>query len=67
MQDSFVCENEFELDAQIENAIYKWITGENSQKITVSRNGIYWVEIAKGNCRFKDDAKITFSSINKFT
>lgn len=67
MQDVFVCEAEYELDANIADATYKWSTGETTQTIKITENGIYEVEIKKGTCSFRDDAKITFSSLNKFS
>ena len=55
-----VCENEMILDAKNFGAHYLWSTGEKSKTIKIDTSGIFYVEIAKENCRTKDSIRIIF-------
>ncbi|MBR9859656.1 T9SS type B sorting domain-containing protein [bacterium] len=57
--DSTYCDDfpDIELDAQHDTilASYMWNSGDTSQKITVSSEGKYWVDIITPNCGTKTD------------
>jgi gliding motility-associated-like protein len=37
---------------------YEWSTGENSQKVTISELGTYWVTVQNEKCCFKTDTSV---------
>jgi gliding motility-associated-like protein len=46
------------LDAGAGYASYEWSTGENSQKVTISELGTYWVTVQNEKCCFKTDTAV---------
>jgi len=42
------------LDAGNPGSTYLWSTGAQTQTITVSASGIYWVDVTSGSCTFRD-------------
>jgi hypothetical protein len=64
--DQVLCdENEFELDAGNSGATYLWSTGETTQSITASGEGMntFWVEVInENNCSASDTMTIDFAT-----
>lgn len=64
--DQILCdESEFELDAGNPGATYNWSTGETTQTITASGEGmnIFWVEVInENNCNASDTITIDFAT-----
>jgi len=46
-----------------ERGKYKWNTGSNTDSITVSSSGIYWVETSRGSCYNRDSFNVTVNSV----
>jgi gliding motility-associated-like protein len=46
------------LDAGPGYTSYEWSTGENSQKVTISVLGTYWVTVQNEKCCFKTDTAV---------
>jgi gliding motility-associated-like protein len=46
------------LDAGAGYSSYEWSTGENSQKVTISELGTYWVTVQNEKCCFKTDTAV---------
>lgn len=46
------------LDAGAGYSSYEWSTGENSQKVTISDLGTYWVTVQNEKCCFKTDTAV---------
>jgi gliding motility-associated-like protein len=42
---------------------YTWSTGATTQTITVSSSGIYWVDVANGNCIERDSITVTVNPL----
>ena len=65
--DQVLCgENEYQLDAGNPGASYLWSTGETTQSITVSGEGVntYWVEVTNENsCASSDTVVINFAAV----
>lgn len=61
LEDQFFCNNfTFEADASaIEEAQYKWSTGETTQKITLNKADTYWVQTKQRHCVKSDTFTIT--------
>ena len=68
-QDTVICDNdELTLDAGIQALSYLWSTGEDSQTITISSMGTYWVEGSDTNgCTSRDTIEVTSCSINELS
>lgn len=47
-----------DLTANVNSANYFWSTNETTQTITVSANGIYWVEVDNGFCKVYDTVSV---------
>jgi gliding motility-associated-like protein len=66
IDDQFYC-NEFTFEAEatsIEEAEYKWSTGETTQKVTLTKADNYWVQVKQRYCVKTDSFKITNPIIN---
>ncbi len=65
--DIFVCENKglpIIVDAGYPGAKYQWSTGETTQKITITKNGTYTVQVDAGpNCLDVDDIKVEITPL----
>jgi gliding motility-associated-like protein len=61
--DTVICDGEeFVLDAGDGFIYYQWSTGSNEQSITVSEEGIYWVQVnGEGGCSSFDQIEVSFS------
>jgi len=49
----------YTLDAGIPNAIYTWSTGETTQSIDITVEGVYWVNINASGCLLSDSTSVT--------
>lgn len=59
-KDTSICELQtLLLNTQIPNAGYLWSTGSLSQSVTVSNSGIYWVDVTKDGCTYRDSIELT--------
>ncbi len=57
--DTTICEGtSIQLDAGNPGATYNWNTGENTQTITATEPGEYWVHIKKGACESSDRIQV---------
>jgi len=65
-KDTILCDNILELDAQNEGNVYLWNTGEDKQKITVSKSGIYKVTLGINGCMDEDEIKVTIYNTPTF-
>jgi hypothetical protein len=65
--DQVLCgDNEYELDAGNEGAAYLWSTGETTQTITASGEGVnsFWVEVTNDNdCSARDTIVLNFAAV----
>jgi len=59
LKDTLVCKGKsVRLDAGNPGLRYSWNTGENAQRITVSRSGLYTVKIMGGGCAIVDSVVV---------
>ena len=42
---------------------YLWSTGATSRKITVTKPGLYWVKVKRGNCVDRDTIRISINNV----
>ncbi len=54
------------IDAGNAGAGFSWSTGDNSQSISVTQNGIYAVTVTSGPCSATDNVQITFTPLPVF-
>ena len=58
-KDTIICEGDSTvLDAGNKHAVFNWSTGENTQTITVTQGGTYWVQVKNAECVVTDTIKI---------
>lgn len=60
LPDSSICGNSIALDATVTGSSYLWSTGNTDSVITVNSDGLYWVELNKGQCTVRDSMNIAF-------
>ena len=60
LPDSSICGNSIDLDATITGSTYLWSTGATDSIETVNSNGLYWVELSKGQCTIRDSMQLDF-------
>ncbi len=41
------------------NAVYVWSTGATTQILTVKESGIYWCDVTRGGCTYRDEIVLT--------
>jgi gliding motility-associated-like protein len=60
--DTSLCEADLELNAAVSGATkYRWSTGETVSTIQVNRSNIYWAEVTKDNCLYRDSINVRFT------
>lgn len=60
--DTIICENtSLELDATLSNVSYLWSNNSNNSSISVTEEGLYWVEVFIAGCSTSDTIEITTS------
>lgn len=65
-KDTLVCIGEkLNLKANMENAFYKWSTGESSREISISTTGEYALSVSQGACTASDSIAIDFVKCNE--
>ena len=60
MDSTSICGNSIDLDATITGSTYLWSTGATDSIETVNSNGLYWVELSKGQCTIRDSMQLDF-------
>lgn len=64
--DTVVCVGtQLTLDAGNPGSTYLWSTGANTQTITVSTTGLYWVDVTSGNCTFRDSMDLVVVTLQR--
>lgn len=60
-KDTSICETQtVSLNAAVPNASgYLWNTGEITPMITASQDGIYWADVSKDGCIYRDSIRLT--------
>jgi gliding motility-associated-like protein len=59
--DSVLCQRDLQLNATIAGASsYLWNTGSSYPAITVNQSGIYWADVSKDGCTYRDSIQLTF-------
>lgn len=59
-KDTGICQQQtLLLNTQIPNANYLWSTGATSQSIIVSAAGIYWADVTKDGCTYRDSLELS--------
>jgi gliding motility-associated-like protein len=58
--DTVVCDKNLILDAGNKGATYVWSTGQKEQRITVSKNGTYWVTVSENAESVSDTIHVKF-------
>jgi gliding motility-associated-like protein len=63
--DKTICEKDtVVLDATVNGATsYSWNTGSTSPRITAYNNGIYWADVSKDGCVFRDSVQLTLKPL----
>ena len=65
--DTTICEDaQITFNAGNPDCTFLWSTGENTQFVTVSDSGTYWVEVAKDNCVSTDSILVSYPYFNPF-
>jgi len=60
--DTSLCQTNLQLNASVANAsLYQWSTGENTPTINVNQSGIYWADVTKDNCTYRDSIRVLFN------
>lgn len=58
-RDTSICEQQtLTLNTQIPNASYFWSTGSTSQSIVISTAAIYWADVTKNGCTYRDSIEL---------
>jgi gliding motility-associated-like protein len=64
--DTTICEGRtLLLDPGIQEPAYRWINGNNSQTLSASAPGIYWVEAGTETCYFRDSIEVSMMILPK--
>ena len=59
--DSTLCQADLRLQVTVNDASsYLWSTGSTASAIVVNNSGLYWAEITKDNCTYRDSVAISF-------
>lgn len=53
------------LDAGNPGSTYQWNTGAQTQTITVSTTGLYWVDVTSGSCTFRDSIDVQVVAVQQ--
>jgi gliding motility-associated-like protein len=57
--DTSLCQTNLQLNATVAGASsYQWNTGVNTASISVNQSGIYWADVTKDNCVYRDSIGI---------
>jgi gliding motility-associated-like protein len=63
-KDTAICEQQtVTFNTQILNASYLWNTGATSQSITASAAGIYWADVTKDGCKYRDSIELAVNPL----
>lgn len=63
-EDITACEeDEVVIGTDIEGVLYRWNTGDDTQKITIELPGIYSIEIQKSSCFASDTIEVSFDPL----
>jgi gliding motility-associated-like protein len=57
-EDTAICSQTFSLGVNYPGGKYLWHSGDTTNSISISNSGIYWLEIDKNNCSFRDSVEI---------
>lgn len=61
-RDTTLCQSNLKLDASVPGATaYQWSTGQNTSIVNVSTSGIYWADVTKDNCTYRDSIRVVFN------
>lgn len=62
--DSTLCEGETVLlKSELDGAKYLWQNGDSTETFLVEKEGLYWLEINKGACSYRDSIEIDYVNI----
>ena len=64
--DTSICQDEIQLKINLNDAFYKWNTGERTQQIRVTEPGKYSVTVNKDNCLMKQKVTVRRSDLMDF-
>jgi gliding motility-associated-like protein len=63
--DSTLCEGEtLILKSELSGAKYLWQNGDTTENFQVEENGLYWLEIQKGACAYRDSIVVNYVIID---
>ena len=64
--DTALCQTDLQLNASVAGAsMYQWSTGSSTPSITATQSGIYWADVTKDNCTYRDSIDVTFKPYPK--
>lgn len=60
--DTTLCQTDLQLNASVPDAsAYQWSTGKSVPSINVNQTGVYWADITKDNCTYRDSIDVVFN------
>lgn len=61
-EDTTLCQSLLQLNAAVAGAAgYLWSNGATTTSINVNQSGIYWADVTRDNCTYRDSITITFT------
>lgn len=67
-RDTILCKNDvLLLTAQADGGTYRWNDGSGGNTFTVTKPGVYWIEVTDGTCAYRDSVAIQYVAPPSFT